>query len=143
MSAAGWLGAMGYSLFVVQPRAAAFFAGRTDADEDLEQFVSTLAHRQRWPVLTALATLAISGALLVVLGRPRPTSMAWTIAVSVQSLCLVVAAGLFSFVPWRMWPARVFALPAARPALRRRFRQVGLTLFTLAVVATAVAAFSR
>jgi hypothetical protein len=42
-----------------------------------------------------------------------------------------------------MWPARVFALPAARPALRRRFRQVGLTLFTLAVVATAVAAFSR
>jgi hypothetical protein len=143
LAAAGWVGAMGYSLLVVQPRAAVFFGSD---DEQLEQFVSALARRQRWPVIAALATIAVTGIVLAAIARPRPTPTGWVVAVTIQSVCWAVALVRFTHVSWTLWPARIFALPGERPAWRRRFRRVGLTLLSLAVVASAagvVATFER
>ena len=113
LAAAGWTGAMGYSLLVVQPRAAAFFG--VD-DDSLEAFVATPARRQRWPVIGALVTTGATGVTLAVLARPQPTPAACVVAVAVQSVALAVAGGLFPHVSWHLWPARVFALPAERAA---------------------------
>ena len=100
--------------------------------------------------VAALATIGVTGVALAVLARPRPTPPAWAAAVAIQSVALTVAAGPFAgpfaHVSWHLWPRRVFALPAERPALRRQFRRVGLTLLSLAVAASAagvVASFAR
>lgn len=41
---------------------------------------------------------------------------------------LLVAVGLFAHVSWRVWPARLFALPSELAGLQRRFRTAALSL---------------
>jgi putative copper export protein len=121
-TAAVWLGAMLYSLIVVQPRAAA-------ALEDPEPLFVSLAAGARWKVIAMCAVLAASGAGLIAIEDDAPT--AWAVLVGVKSALLIAALALFAHVSWRMWPARLFALPEEVPAHRRRFRAVALTLTTL------------
>ena len=46
----------------------------------------------------------------------------------VRALALAAAAGIFWYVSWRHWPARVFALGAERDVLRRRLRVLAGTM---------------
>jgi hypothetical protein len=118
-----WLGAMLYSLFVVQPRAARFFAGDDDA---YEQWVVTLAAGNRWRVLALIAALAVTGAGLTALEAGR------TALVLAKSVLLAIAFGVFWYVSWRHWPRRVFATAAELPGLRRTLRRCAYTLVACA-----------
>ena len=121
-TAAVWLGAMLYSLLVVQPRAVA-------ALDDPEPLYVALAAGARWKVIAMVGVLAASGAGLI-LAEDDPSS-AWVVLVAIKTVLLIAALSLFAHVSWRMWPARLFALPDELPAHRRRFRIVALALTVL------------
>jgi hypothetical protein len=53
-------------------------------------------------------------------------------------LLTAFASAVFWYVSWRMWPRRVFALPAEIAGWQHRFRLVGWTLI-LTVGAASVA----
>jgi hypothetical protein len=82
---AAWLGAMIYSLAVVQPKVAEFFA---DADER-EDFATVLASGARWKVLVLAALLALSGAGLTAMELTDGESPggAWTALVASPPPC--------------------------------------------------------
>jgi hypothetical protein len=132
---AGWLGAMGYSLFVLQPKSARYFGAD---DERHEEFVTSVADGARWKVVGLLAAMALTGVLLVPLAGDR-TAWWWT-AVAAKTGLLALAALVFWRVSWRWWPARVFALPAERAGWRRRFRLAGLALMGCAGLASVLGA---
>ncbi|MER7278881.1 hypothetical protein ABT369_31035 [Dactylosporangium sp. NPDC000244] len=112
--AAAWAGAMGYSLLVVQPKAERFFAGR---DGEYEDFLLVMAHGNRWKVVPLIAGLLVTAAL---------ARMFYLLPV------YLLAAVIFANVSWRHWPARVFALPAERPAFRRALRAQAWVMTMLA-----------
>ena len=124
-----WLGAMVYSLVVVQPRAARFFR---DA-EQLEDFTVVLASGARWKVLGVAAAVALSGAGLVateIAGNDDATAL-WSALVVAKGVLLVIAVALFWYVSWRLWPARQLAHAVDSPDLptiQGRFRKVALAL---------------
>src|SRR5262245_12948208 len=89
--AAVWLGAMVYSLTVVQPRARDYFA----TDDELEQFIATLGHGARWKVLTAFALMAVSGAGLSLLAE-RPWSMRFQLLLGAKIAMYLLALPLFA-----------------------------------------------
>jgi uncharacterized membrane protein len=126
---AAWLGAMLYSLLVVQPRAERFFSDHRER----EDFAVLLATGARWPVLALVGALGASGAGLVVLelkGNEEPTA-AWLGLVTAKGILLVAALALFVEVSWRLWPARLFAHVSGSDELarlQRRFRRVSLAL---------------
>ena len=135
---AGWLGAMSYSLFMVQPKAARYF----DADDDAhEQFVTALANGARWKVVGLLAAITATGVLLAVWAPHRTTG--WWAGLVVKVGLLLVASRVFWWVSWRAWPARVLALPAERPGWRSRFRLAGLALLGCAGLASLVGVLIR
>jgi Flp pilus assembly protein TadB len=135
---ATWLGAMLYSLFVVQPRAARFFAGDDDA---YEQWVVTLAAGNRWRVVALIAAIGVSGTALAI------GYAGWSAVVLAKAVLLAIAAGVFWYVSWRHWPRRIFATEAERPALRRTLRRCAYTLVacagTASVLGLALAATAR
>jgi hypothetical protein len=135
---AGWLGAMSYSLFMVQPKAARYFR---DDDDAQEEFVTTLANGARWKVIGLLATIAATGVALAVWAPHRTTG--WWAGVAAKVALLLAASGVFWWVSWRAWPARVFALPAERPRWRRRFRLAGLALMGCAGLASLLGVLIR
>jgi Flp pilus assembly protein TadB len=112
LPAAIWTGAMTYSLSVVQPRTARFFT----VDEQREEFLTTLAHGNRWRVLAMAATL-IASAAAIMLRQPWPGAR---VVYGVALVLDVAATTVFVYVSWRHWPARVFALSEELPAFRRR-----------------------
>jgi Flp pilus assembly protein TadB len=124
-----WLGAMAYSLRIVQPRVARLFADPERAEEVYREF----ATGNRWPVLGLIGTLAVSGVILVLLAPERDAW--WWAVVAAKAVLLLAASVAFWWVSWRGWPARVFALPAELPALQGKFRRVAVTMAVL--VATA------
>jgi hypothetical protein len=107
--AAIWMGAMGYSLTVVQPKVDRFFPD----EEQREEFLLLLAHGNRWKVVGLIAALVSTGVTLAVL-------VSGWYAVSV--VLYGIAAGIFWHVSWRHWPARIFAVPAELTGYRRRLR---------------------
>jgi hypothetical protein len=133
--ATAWLGAMGYSLLVVQPRLARIL----DPDQ-AEAAYRELAAGNRWRVVALIATLAGTGGLLAAIHGGR-SGWFWPVVLAKGGL-LAAAAGLFWWVSWRGWPRRIFARPEELPAQQVRFRQVALTMlilvgaaFTLGVLA--------
>jgi hypothetical protein len=128
---AGWLGAMSYSLFMVQPKAARYFRADDDAHEE---FVTTLASGARWKVVGLLAALAATGVVLALLAPGRTAG--WWAGIAAKAGLLLLASAVFWWVSWRAWPARVFALPAERPRWRLRFRLAGLALMGCAGLAS-------
>lgn len=120
-----WLGAMVYSLVVVQPRTASFFGSDDDAEE---AFLTLLAGGNRWPVLALIAAIAATGLALLVWDPPSPAGFALHV---VKGIALIAATIVFVYVSWRLWPRRVFALPAERPAHRRLLRRAAYTLLAL------------
>ncbi len=125
--AAVWLGGMAYSLTVVQPKVARFFA----ADDDRhEGFAALIAQGNRWKVIGLIAALAGSGAVLWVMDDYDDVA-----AHAVKASLLAVTTAIFWYVSWRHWPRRVFALPDERPALRRQLRTLAWTMTVLIGVA--------
>lgn len=121
-----WLGAMAYSLVVVQPR-----LGRMLADPvRVEDAQRELARGNRWPVLGLIAVLWLTGIGLAAAGAGEAGGWWWA-AVAVKAALLVAATGVFWWVSWRAWPRRVFALPAELPVLQRRFRSAALAMLGL------------
>lgn len=125
--AAVWLGAMAYSLRVVQPRLVEFHGGPAEA-EDAATFVAAGA---RWKVVGVLAALALTGVGLVLL-ETDDADAAWWVLVAVKTLALALASAVFWYLSWRMWPQRLFATSAEVPAHRRRFAAAGTLLLSLA-----------
>jgi hypothetical protein len=119
----GWLGAMSYSLFMVQPKAARYFAGDDDAHED---FLTTLANGARWRVVGLLTALAATGVALAFTAHGRTGW--WWAGIGAKVALLLAASAVFWWVSWRAWPGRVFALPAERPRWRLRFRVAALAM---------------
>jgi hypothetical protein len=135
--AAAWFGSMTYSLFVVQPRAARFFAGDNDG---YERWLVTLAAGNRWRVLALVTGIAATG-LALVLVDARRVGAAWDLAVVTKTLLLAVALAIFSYISWWHWPRRVFATEAELPALRRTLRRSAYAL-TGCVAAAMVLGFA-
>ncbi len=117
-----WLGAMGYSLFVAQPRLARLVGNDPARIEEIHR---ELAHGNRWRVAALIATLWLTGAALVWL---RPGE--WLL-IGVKVLALACATVLFWWISWRGWPQRVFALDAELPALQLRFRRIAVAMLVL------------
>ena len=127
--AAMWCGSMGYSLLVVQPKVARFGFD----DDRLEEFLTLLAQGNRWKVVPIVAALLATAAAVAAL-----TSGGTRLTFLVVLLLYAAAATVFAAVSWRHWPARVFALPQERPALRRALCLRAWTMLVL--VGTAFAA---
>lgn len=124
--AATWLGSMAYSLNVVQPKVARFFAD----DQRREEFLVTLAHGNRWRVVALIAVLLVTAAG-VVATAPRATAIGYAAVLALY----LGAALIFVDVSWRHWPARVFALPAELPAFRRDLTRRAWAMLTLVAAA--------
>lgn len=114
-----WIGAVGFNVFVLHPRAEKFFAepGR------FEDFVFTVVSGMRWWVVAGIAMLAGAGVELL---RLRALSLDAVLLAKIGLLATNVV--LFTVLSWRMWPARVVATKPELPALRRRFARVGATM---------------
>ena len=120
-----WLGSMVYSLFVVQPAVPRAVPDPTRAEDVYRE----LGAGNRWKVLGLIAALAVSG---LALGRVESGhSTGWWLAVVAKMVLLVAASVLFWWVSWRLWPRRVFALPAELPGEQARFRRVAIALTAL------------
>jgi hypothetical protein len=138
---AAWLGAMLYSLLVVQPRAAAFFRDRGE----LEDFTIVLAAGARAKVLALIAVVGGSGAALTALEVTEHDSLRglWLALVAMKIGLLLGALALFVYVSWRLWPARALAHALGSPdapAVRARFRTVALTLTAIVTAALVLGA---
>lgn len=132
-----WLGAMAYSIGVVQPRLLGYF-GSPSAAEEPATFVAAGA---RWKVVGVIAALALTGAGLALL-RDGRTAWWWAL-IAVKALLLVVAGAVFWYVSWRMWPRRVFALPAEVPGHQAAFRRVGWVLLFVVGAASVLGVAAR
>jgi len=135
--AAVWLGAMAYSIAVVQPKLLAFHGSPQRAEEP----ATFVAAGARWKVVAVIAALAATGAGLVLLDDDR--SAWWWILVGTKVALLTAASAVFWYVSWRMWPRRVFALPAEVPGWQAAFRRVGWTLIILVGAATVLGVAAR
>jgi len=134
LAGAVWLGAMCYSLFQLHPRAHAYFKDQ----KEFETFIATVSHGARWKVLGALAFVAATGVGLLALRGDGPRPLEWWVYLSVKGVLWLAAVALFAHVSWRMWPARLFALPEEAPHFQRRFQRVALVMITLAAASFAL-----
>ncbi|MBC8068077.1 MAG: hypothetical protein IAG13_07075, partial [Deltaproteobacteria bacterium] len=95
-----WIGAVGFNVFVLHPRAEKFFAepGR------FEDFVFTVVSGMRWWVVAGIVSLAGAGFELL-----RLRALELDAVLIAKLVLLVVTTALFTVLSWRMWPARVLA----------------------------------
>ncbi len=116
-----WIGAVAFNLFVLTPRARAWFA----EDGAHEDFVFTVVHGLRWPVLAG--AVAVVGTGMLRWWRLRAAaSSAWSGLMAAKMACATVSVALFFFVTLRLWPKRVFATESELPQVRRVFFAVGV-----------------
>jgi uncharacterized membrane protein len=137
LAAAGWFGAMCYSAFILHPRARRFFTNAAD----FEAFIATVSDGARWKVLGTLALIGLSGTGLTLLSGSR--SPTWWVLIAAKSLFLLAALGLFVYVSWRLWPARVLALPNEIPRFQAIFRRVAGAMIALAAMAMVLGAVAH
>jgi Flp pilus assembly protein TadB len=127
--AAAWVGAMAYSLFVVQPKLKKYFGPDQEGRETL---TAVIASGNRWKVVGLIAAIALSGLTLLLMQHDH-----WWIH-AVKGLLLLCATGIFWYVSWRHWPRRVFATAAEVPALQRRLIVLATTMLGLTGLAFAL-----
>ncbi|GAB3814239.1 hypothetical protein [Kribbella italica] len=127
--AAAWVGGMAYSLFVVQPKLAKFYARDPETRETL---TVVIASGNRWKVVGLIAVIASSGGVLLALDPDH-----WWIH-AVKGVLLLAASAIFWYVSWRHWPRRVFATSAEVPAYQARLRWLATIMLALAGTAFAL-----
>ena len=138
LASAGLLGAMGYSIAVVQPRARRFF----QEARDFEEFTAFISHGVRWKMIGTLGLIALTGALLIIC-HPHEADHGWIALIAAKIVVLLIATLVFCYASWRLWPARIFASPEEIPGFQRRFRLVGYTMITLVVLEFVLAAVAH
>jgi len=138
IASAGLLGAMGYSIGVVQPRARRFF----EKPADFEEFTAFISNGARWKMLGTLAVIGLTGALLIIF-HPREADHRWLALIAAKMLVLLIATVVFCYASWRLWPARIFASPEEIPKFQRRFRLVGYAMITMVVLEFVLAAVAH
>ncbi len=121
--AAVWLGSMTYSLGAVQPKIARFFTDELRR----EDFLVTLAQGNRWRVVGLIAVLVLTGAAVTLITGSGAVRLGYGVA----TVLYLGAAGVFWYVSWRHWPARIFAVPEEVPAFRRRLTALAYTMLVL------------
>jgi uncharacterized membrane protein len=114
-----WIGAVGFNVFVLHPRAERFFA----APGQFEEFVFTVVSGMRWWVVAGIAMLAGAGLELV-----RLRGLSFDALMLAKIGLLLATTVLFAVLSWRMWPARVLAVPRELGQLRRRFSRIGAAM---------------
>lgn len=129
--AALWLGAMAYSLFLVQPRLARMLGNDPARLEDAQR---ELAAGNRWPVVGMIVVLWLTGAAMVAQAA-ADQPIGWWVGVGAKALLLATASAVFWWVSWRAWPRRVFALAAELAGLQRQFRVAAVAMFVLVAAA--------
>lgn len=117
-----WIGAVGFNVFVLHPRAERFFATPTK----FEDFVFTVVAGMRWWVVAGVSMLALAGAELW-----RLRGLALDPVLALKIALLATNAIIFAWLSWRMWPARVVATAAELDAIHRRFTRVGALMVSL------------
>jgi uncharacterized membrane protein len=121
-----WVGAMVFSIFILQPRAEQFF--RREAD--FEDFIFSVVHGARWKVFSGIVAILLSGIGLAVWPGHAIVggSAVWSSLFAAKVVAFVLAAGLFVYVSWILWPRRTFATPEELPAIKRHFFRVGAVM---------------
>ena len=128
-----WIGAVAFNLFVLTPRARAWFA----EDGAHEDFVFSVVHGLRWPVL--VGAIAVVGTGLFRWWQQRAmASSAWSALMAAKMACAAVSVSLFFFVTLRLWPKRLFATEAELPRIRRVFFVVGVGIVAANLAAAAL-----
>ena len=117
-----WVGSMAYSLGVVQPKVARFFAD----DRRGEEFLATLAQDNRWKVLALVSALLATG-VAALASSSGHEAICWAAALGLYA----AATGIFVHVSWRHWPARVFAKPEELPRFRRHLYRCAAAMLLL------------
>lgn len=126
LAGAAWLGAMLYSLFVVQPRAQRFFG----LLRPFEEFAAVLAAGARWKVLTGCGLIAVTGLGLLFFLRSPMTDLARGLLIA-KTLLFGLAIIIFCYISWKLWPERVLAAPSDVGAFQLRFRILAAVLILL------------
>lgn len=129
-----WSGSMAYSLVIVQPR----LVRALGHDDDLvEHLLFVMGANNRRPVVAIIVGLFLTLAAIAV---TRDLGTAGTALVVAEAALLATATAVFANVSWRLWPARVFALPEERPGHRRALRRHGIAMTGLAGASFVLAA---
>jgi hypothetical protein len=129
-----WIGAMVFSVFILQPRADRFFTAR-GAEGDFEDFIFTVVHGARWKVAAGIAAVAVSGlALAAWPGHAWISTPLWMAALAGKLIAFVVATGCFAYVSWVLWPRRAFANEDELPAIKALFFRVGAVMVVANVI---------
>ncbi len=139
LAGAVWLGAMVYSLFLLQPKAKAYFGN----DADFERFITAASSGARWKVLGGLVVIGLSGIVLAMLIMPASVGAGWWSILGAKALLFVVAVGLFVHVSWRLWPARLFADATEVQRYQRSFRRAGMSMAAIATASIALGIAAR
>lgn len=138
LAGAAWFGTIFYSFFVLHPRAQIFFTRPTD----FEAFIATVSQGARWKVLAAMAIMAATGLGLLLLPRTEPLPQVAIVIAGIKICLLLAAFILFVHVSWRLWPARVLALPEEIPHFQRAFRRVAAVMLALVGASLALGVLS-
>lgn len=120
-----WVGVMVFSIFVLTPRAEAYFRS-ADAFED---FIFFVVHGARWKVLAGIVGILFSGIGLSVLpSHGVHDSPAWLALYGLKIALFCGSAGGFVYVSWVLWPQRTFATPEELPGVKANFMRVGVAM---------------
>ncbi|MFI6827231.1 hypothetical protein ACIBG5_09040 [Kribbella sp. NPDC050241] len=133
--AAAWVGGMGYSLFVVQPKLKRYFGPDQEGRETL---TAVIASGNRWKVVGLIGAIAVTGVVLLLLDHDHDHDHDHWWIHAIKAVLLLGASGIFWYVSWRHWPQRVFATAAELPALQRRLVVLATTMLGLTGLAFAL-----
>lgn len=126
LSAAAWFGALGYRLFVVEPKVRKFLG----PGAEYERFSLTLADGMRPVVLAALLTCGLSGFALA--GMRWNLGDRWLGLIAGKVALWAIALAGFAYVSWVYWPRRVFATADEWAGVRRQGLVISLTMIAVA-----------
>ncbi len=128
-----WIGAVGFNLFVLTPRAQTWF--RVPAEH--EDFVFSVVQGLRWPVLGG--ALAVVGTGLWRWRFPVGTPFeAWHFLMLGKLGCALISVALFGWVTIRLWPQRACSTEAELPSIRKRFFALGVGIVASNTLAAAL-----
>jgi len=116
-----WIGAVAFNLFVLTPRARAWF----QKEGEHEDFVFSIVHGLRWPVLAGALSVVGTG-IWRWRGALAHASEPWAALMLAKLACACITLGLFAWVTVGLWPRRAFATEEELPAIRRLFFRVGV-----------------
>jgi uncharacterized membrane protein len=130
LAAGIWIGSMFYSLFVFQKKAFKHFKNL----REFEDLVVSVSAGARHPVLLALGVILVTGGLLALPLFEGGSAFVQRVLMAKIGL-FIFATILFAYVSWGLWPKRIFVDETELPVVQRKFRIIGFSILTTAVIA--------